>query len=218
MRFVTNIHQLPFARQERFPKEYWPTATNPQDMEDAWIMLEFLTAACRPPDAAPRKLIPQRPDFECSLAGTPVRFELGEILQEALASGMHHSGKQSRRKADALAQGDEELAASIQTWGRNQYPANAALERILRKKLGKKYLCEGIPAELVLFYNTQHPYGPFQYLQQMEAELARILAASSFTKIWIYNMIDHSIMGTLQLIGNALQSELSVAMRDATRP
>jgi hypothetical protein len=206
MRVVTHFAQHPEARKQRFPEHLWPTRADPQSMAEHWVLVEFLDACRMVPESAPQKLIPPKPDMECTIAGKVVRYELGEVLESDLAEGMNYSGKQSQRKADARARGDEELANSIQTVGGRQYPANAALERILRKKLTKPYLTDDIPTDLVLFYDTQYAWGPFHYLQQWESELATLLARSSFDKIWLFHVPDQAVIGKLQLVGNTLQA------------
>lgn len=79
-----------------------------------------------------------------------------------------------------ISRGDGEAANSIRTDGRRSFPANAALERILRQKLKKTYATGAVPGCLLLFYDRQAPLGPFDYLLQLQQEIAGLTASSVF--------------------------------------
>src|ERR1700756_1018045 len=106
MRVINNLALHPEVRKERFPAHLWPTASNPRDIDESWILLEFLQAVGTVPQKAPRKLVPPMPDLECNIAGERRLFELGEVLESQLAEGLAHSLKQSRLKGEALRRGD----------------------------------------------------------------------------------------------------------------
>jgi hypothetical protein len=161
-------------------------------------LLEFLQAVGTLPEKAPRKLVPPMPDLECNIAGERRLFELGEVLESQLAEGLAHSLKQSRLKAEALRRGDIDKAASIRTIGGRRYAAHACLERILREKLGRPYQSEGARIELLLFYDRQEPWGPFDYMLGWECELADLLTASVFKTVWLFSLPTQAVIGSLR--------------------
>jgi hypothetical protein len=193
-RFISNP-----VRKERFAKHLWPTVTAPKDVDECWVVLEFLAAAESLPDEPPRKLSPPRPDLACVITGQTRLFELGEVLQSELAEGFAYSAKQSERKAEAAARGDEATAASIQTADFRKYKAHEALDRMLRKKLSTAYQTEERPADLIMYYDRQFPWAPFWYLRQWADELARLIGASSFQNVWLFSLQDQAVMGRLRL-------------------
>jgi hypothetical protein len=149
------------------------------------------------------------PDLECIIEGERTLFELGEILESDLAEGLAYSGKQSHKKMEALTKGDNATANSIQTAGFRSYPANAALDRILRQKLSKKYETTGLPSHLLLFYDQQTPWGPFDYLLQRPDELASLIAGSVFKRVWIFYLQSATLIGYLEVADNGMLRALS---------
>lgn len=96
-----------------------------------------------------------------------------------------------------------EEAESIQTEGRRSFSANGSLERMLRKKLAKSYASEGISCDLLLFYDQQKPYRPFEYLLRREADLTKLIVASVFENIWLFHLPSLSVMGRVGLRENS---------------
>lgn len=198
MRFISSLSQHPEVRKERFPEHLWPSSSNPKEEDEGWIFLEFTDTVGRRPDAAPTKRPPPMPDLECIIDGERMLFELGEILESDLAEGVAYSGKQSHKKMEAIARGDNATANSIQTAGFRSFSANASLERILRQKLAKKYETNGLPSHLLLFYDQQTPWGPFDYILHWQDELASLIAGSVFQKVWIYSLRSATLIGHLE--------------------
>jgi hypothetical protein len=219
MRFISTIDHHPEVRKERFPPHLWPSETSEKDLDECWILLEFLTAAGIHPDSAPRKLAVPMPDLECVIKGQQTFFELGEILESDLAEGLAFSGKQSNKKAGALAAGDLDTANSIPTAGFRSYPANAALDRMLQRKLRNKYPTQDLPTHLVLFYDCQPPWGPFDYLLQMPDELASLIARSSFQTVWIFYLPAMAVIGRLDVLDEILEARFDWSFHfDSTEP
>ena len=198
MRFISSLDQHPEVRRQRFPEHLWPKGNNPKDVDEGWIFLEFTNAAGLRPDTAPTKLQPPMPDLECLVDDKRMLFELGEVLQSDLAEGVAYSGKQSRKKVEALAKGDNATANSIQTAGFRSFPGNASLERILRQKLAKRYETRGLPSHLLLFYDQQTPWGPFDYLIPWQDEIASLIACSVFERVWIFSLRSAILIGYLE--------------------
>lgn len=202
MRFISSLEQHPEIRKQRFPEHLWPRCQNPKEENECWIFLEFTSAANLRPSARPIKQQPPMPDLECIVQVERRLFELGEILQSELAEGVAYSGKQAERKALMLLQGEIAAASSIQTAGWRSFRANASLERILRRKLAKTYETKGLPTDLVLFYDQQSPWGPFEYLAQWHDELACLVQQSVFQKVWIFYLPTAAIIGYLEPADN----------------
>jgi hypothetical protein len=96
-------------------------------------------------------LSPPGPDFECIINGERLLIEVGEVLQSDFAKDVAYSGKQSHQKMEAISRGDVGTANSIQTAGdrKLKFPANASLERMLRKKLTNRYETAGLLSSLL---------------------------------------------------------------------
>jgi hypothetical protein len=180
MRFISSLDQHPEVRKERFPEHFWPNGKSVKDNDEGWIFLEFAESVGLTLTSAPAKLEPPMPDLKCIVDGRETLFELGEILESSLAEGVAYSGKQARAKMQALAKGDHATANSIQTAGGRSFSANGSVERILRQKLAKKYETSGLPCHLLLFYDQQTPWGPFEYLLGRQEELSVLIADSVF--------------------------------------
>ena len=198
MRFISSFDQHPDVRRQRFPEHLWPKGNNPKDVDEGWIFLEFANAAGLRPDSAPAKLQPPMPDLECVIDNKRTLFELGEVLQSDLAEGVAYSGKQSQKKMEALARGDIATANTIQTAGFRSFPGNASLERILRQKLAKRYETKGLPSHLLLFYDQQTPWGPFDYLIRMQDEISSLIAGSVFERVWLFNLRSAILIGYVE--------------------
>ena len=202
MRYISNLLQHPEIRKQRFPEHLWPGDLDNASIDEWWILLEFLEAAGSPAQVAPTKLRPPSPDFQSVFAGNSRLFELGEILDSSLAKGLAHSGKEAQRKMEALSKGDLAAAASIKTAGGRMFSANGALSRMLEKKLTHNYECNGIPGDLVLFYDQQVPYGPFEFILENEVAVAQALRASAFENIWLFHLPEARIIGRLCVHGD----------------
>jgi hypothetical protein len=198
MRFISSLDQHPEMRKLRFPERLWPPSNDPKEAVEGWIFLEFTAAAGLRADNALIKCQPPMPDLECVIQGARRFFELGEILESNLAEGLAYSGKQSHLKMEAIRQGEAAGANSTQTAGFRRFPANASLERILRQKLAKRYQTGGIPTDLLLFYDQQTPWGPFDYLLQWQDELAELISRSVFQRVWIFNLPCATLIGYLE--------------------
>jgi hypothetical protein len=171
---------------------------NPKEADEAWIFLEFAAAAGLCIGAAPTKREPPMPDLECVIDDSRVLFELGEILESDLGEGIAYSDRQAHKKMEAMSRGDNAAANAIQTAGYREYPANASLERILRQKLVKRYETNGCPSNLLLFYDQQPPWGPFDYLDQWQNDLATLIAGSVFQRVWIFYLQSATLIGYLE--------------------
>jgi hypothetical protein len=205
MRFLSSLAQHPDIRRKRFPAHLWP----PEDVDDQtkdewWIFLEFIEAARLSIEGAPTKGVP---DFECTIGRERRLFELGEILDSDLASGLAYSGKQSQLKSNTILSGDLAGAGSINTFGRRKISANGALVRMLERKLTAKYVCNDIRCDLLLFYDRQLPYGPFECMLEIETLLLPLLEKSSFEVIWFFNLPSAQVMGRVK---TASSRQLSV--------
>lgn len=198
MRIISSFDQHPEVRKERFPERLWPRSSHPKEVDESWIFLEFADAVGLRLDTAPANRQPPMPDLECTIDGERTLFELGEVLEGDLAEGVAYSRKQSRKKMEAIARGDSVAACSIQTMGRRSFSANRSLERILRQKLAKNYETKGIPSHLLLFYDQQIPWGPFDYLHEWRDELASLFAASVFRRVWIFSLRSATLIGYLE--------------------
>ena len=199
MRFISNLDHHTYERRRRFPQNLWPTAIDAKTVDEWWILLEFLQSVGHPLTQAPVKLSPPRPDFECIISEQTRLFEIGEILDSSLAEGIAHSGKQSHRKMLALSAGKIAEAAAIETAGQRGFIANGSLERILSKKLTKNYDCALKTCDLLLFFDLQTPYGPFEYILERREELASLIALSSFESVWLFHLPTASVMGRMRV-------------------
>ena len=200
MRDISNLDQHPETRKTRFPANLWPSVTaDATTVDEWWILLEFLYSAGFTSEVAPIKLDPPSPDFHCIVAGRSRLFELGEIVNSSLAEGLAYSKSEAKRKLRAVSKGNDSEAESIDTAGRRSFSANGSLERILGKKLKKGYECRGEPCDLLLFFDRQAPYGPFEYLLERRAELASAIAVSSFENIWLFHLPDAKVMGRVSV-------------------
>jgi hypothetical protein len=204
---ISKLDQHPENRKKRFPQHLWPSDDlDQQSVDEWWVFLEFIQSAGFNLEGAPTKLTPPGPDIECTLVGGKRFFELAEILESSLAAGLNHSGKEAQRKSDAVSRGDIEAAESIKTWGCQSFSANGSLVRILTKKLGKSYLHDGAPCDLLLYYFHQAPLGPFEYLMKIDADLEPLLADCSFDNIWFFSLWSAQVMGKVRLAeGGKLQ-------------
>jgi len=198
MRLISSLAQHPEVRKERFPERLWPRGTDPREVDEGWIFLEFAEAARLRLGEPPRHLQYPFPDLQCMINGKVMLFELGEILESDLGEGVAYSGKQGQKKMEAMARGDTATAASIQTAGMRSFPANASLDRMLRQKLAKQYETGGLPCHLLLFYDQQRPWGPFDYLLQSPMEFAALIRQSVFKRVWVFYLPSATLIGYLE--------------------
>lgn len=198
MRFISSLDQHPEARKERFPEHLWPIGSTPKDFDEGWIFLEFIQAARLHLESAPTKLRPPMPDLECVINGKHWLFELGEILESGLAEGIAYSGKQAYKKLEATIRGDRVAANDIESFGARLFSANGSLERVLRKKLTTAYETNELPCQLILFYDLQRPWGPFNYLLKWQTELNALIAGSKFQRIWLFDLQIATVIGFLE--------------------
>lgn len=209
VRFISNLNQHPESRKRGFAAHLWPpTSLDRSSVDEWWVLLEFLRAAGFLSDEAPKKLVPPSPDFECIVDGKKRLFELGEVLDSSLAEGLAFSAKEAQRKSDALADGAQADAESIDASGCRSFSANGSLLRMLGKKLTTKYIGNGIPSDLLLFYDQQSPYGPCEFLFECAAQFVPLMAGSSFENTWLFHLPTAQVMGRAS-IGNT--GELQIA-------
>src|ERR1035437_6374977 len=199
MRFISSLDQHPESRKGRFPEHLWPCGSDPKDVDEGWIAVEFTSSVGLRLECAPTKLQYPMPDLECVVDGKPMLLELGEIIESHLAEGVAYSLKQTDQKMEALSSGNTIAASSIQTAGFRSFPANASLLRILVKKLSKSYETRGLPSHLLLFYDLERPLGPFDYLLQRPDVFARLIADSVFQRVWIFDLQSAIVMGYLEV-------------------
>ena len=167
----------PAVLRERFPQHLWPQSGDPKREDEAWTLITFTRSAGLRLDGAPVNLRGEsRPDLECSVGGQRVFVEVAEIVDQRLAK-----------------------ASFIQNRGACSYPEHAALKRILQNKLSKQYVVEDrVPFHLLLYYDIHRPWGPFDFLLEWEAELARLVERSQFDRIWIFDRRFDLVLGSLQ--------------------
>ena len=189
MRYIFNLDQHPENRKKRFPSHLWPPNLDEKSEDEWWILLYFLRAADFLLNKTPEKLDPPKPDFECLVSGQQRLFELGEVLDSSLAEGLAFSAKEARRKN-----------GSIETGGCKSFSANGSLLRMLGKKLAKKYDTAGAPCDLLLFYDQQSPYGPFECLLDYTEQLVPLMDGSSFENIWLFHLPSEQVMGTFRIV------------------
>ena len=202
MRFISSLDQHPESRKARFPEHLWPRGSNPKDVDEGWIAVEFTNSAGLHLERAPTKLLYPMPDLECVVDGKPMLLELGEILNSNLAEGIVYSGKQADKKVESNANGNSVAANSIQTAVSCSFDANGSLLRILAKKLAKTYETSGLRTHLLLFYDLERPWGPFDYLLQRPDVFAGLIADSVFERVWIFDLQSATVIGYLEAVAD----------------
>jgi hypothetical protein len=143
---------------------------------------------------------PPEPDIRCMTPGGPCGFELSEILAVTpdervvtLAHGFDHSLKKSKRKAELRDAGENEAAEEIQSWDAFGYDPLVSLLRALRNKCKTRHTTNGYPVHLLLYYDLQTPFEPFDRLGDYAQEIRELLAPTHFVDVWIYHHVpDHS--------------------------
>src|SRR5580704_18124850 len=100
------------------------------------------------------------PDIRCTAAGVTYYVELGEITDQPMA----------KMAADSLKY-DELRGGS--------YSQDRPFAYIVAKKRGKKYLTNGAPAELLLYYRTQHPPWESYFSDLLAQNMADLLSLLS---------------------------------------
>src|ERR1700732_1285824 len=132
-----------------------------QEASEQRVFLEFVRAANLTVDSATvRNEKPPLPDISCNIGGTPYLFELGEIIDQDLAADIHTAQKQ---KVDAEGGWSSEIGPLI---------------RIMRKKASTTYTTNGAPIDLLLYYETQSPFAPSDYLKDYEVDVLAALLPS----------------------------------------
>jgi hypothetical protein len=102
------------------------------------VFLEFARAArLVVDDKTVRSCKPPEPDIRCEVAGRPIYFELGRLLDE----GMQRL-KLRLLRGETVSYGDEDV----------RLPER----EMLRKKLEKAYTTSGTPVDLVLYYDDEN--------------------------------------------------------------
>jgi hypothetical protein len=206
VRFISSLDQHPEVRKERFPKQLWPLGFSSQDLDEGWIFLEFTQAAKLHLETAPTKAAPPMPDLKCMVNRKLTFFELGEILESDLAEGVAYSVKLARKKAEAITKSGRATGNTIKTDGDRLFSAHGSLARMLRKKLTTDYENRELPCHLLLFYDQQRPWGPFDYLLQSQPELTTLIAGSKFQRVWIFDLPSATVIGFLGARDGALHA------------
>jgi hypothetical protein len=117
------------------------TATSAKSRHELCVFLEFAKAASISIDTSTvENCNPPKPDIRCNCDGEPVYFELSRILDAYM--------QDRRKKAIKNAPAQVSVDAS-----RAGLPERDRLQ----EKLSISYQTEGIPLELVLYYDAEHP-------------------------------------------------------------
>jgi hypothetical protein len=142
-----------------------------KESDEMKVFMEFVAAARLNVDSgSPENAKPPLPDIRCSVGGKPYLFELGEITDEDLAAEIGRSLRTCTDGEGGCLSEEEPLI------------------RMILKKAGSTYKTDGVPLNLVLHYDRQYPFGPAQYLDRHEGEIAIALVPSGpFSRIWIYD-------------------------------
>lgn len=192
------LRTLHGVRGELFDATLHPDTTNEREREEAWTFLHFAKAAKLALSLRPAPRPPPEPDLLVEIDGASIYFEIGEVLEQSFGEGLAYSRRQAVKKAAALAKNDTETAASIQAWGSKSFGATESLDRILQRKLANAYETREGRAELLLFYSSQLPVGPFNYLMANSGVYIKLLAKSAFSRIWLFHRDAHSVIGYLE--------------------
>lgn len=195
-----------------------------KQLHEADVFLGFISAAQLDIDACSvENDTPPYPDIRCiKNPDTVCRFELAEVLWEdpgadivSLAHGLALSKRASDEKAGLLAAGRLEEAQQIQTWGGFGHEPLASLLQVLQKKCAKRYQTDGHPLSLLLYYERESPFEPFERLADHPEILYSLLAASQFSDVWLYH---HAVDYTFDLSDMQDGGVVSVPLRDFASP
>jgi hypothetical protein len=120
---------------------------------------------------------PPLPDICCKIGGAPYLFELGEITDEELVREISTSQR-------TLVDGDGCFLSEPEP-----------LARIIRRKASSTYRTDGVPLDLVLYYDKQYPFAPADYLKECEVDIAAAMVpAGPYSRIWIYASYTKAIL------------------------
>jgi hypothetical protein len=157
-----------------------PSATRKARAEMG-IFINFVRAAnLMVDDQSAMNLSPPLPDIRCTIGGIPHLFELAEITDEDLATEVN---KARRRQTDPDG---------------GAFFEHEPILRVLRKKATRQYQTDGVPLDLILYYDKQYPFMPTEYMKDYPGEIADVMRPSGpFSRIWIYNNCDEQVISTL---------------------
>lgn len=154
-----------------------PSATR-KEMAEMNVFTGFATAAGLDVDpGSAKKEKPPVPDISCAIEGEQQFFELGEVTDEEFAEQIG-------------------VAQRTLTDGEGGFQSEEApLVRMILKKAQSTYETAGAPVDLVLHFDKQYPFAPVDHLSSHGAEIATAMVPKGpFSRIWIYNGWDRSIM------------------------
>ena len=134
------------------------------------------------------------PDILCSIRGVDEYFELSEVHWETpkrrgqtLTKGYHMSDEAAKSKANLIAKGRIAEADAIVTAGQFGYPPLESLAQSFERKIGKKYSLNNRPFSLLLYYDHQSPYEPYDWLFGCWDIIEQLLSSALFKVVWIYH-------------------------------
>lgn len=119
---------------------------------------------------SPRNEEPPLPDISCQLDGKPYFFELGEITDQGLAKAYSDALKTMEPTGGAFSQ-------------------ELPLVDIIQSKEAASYERNGVPIDLVLFYDKQYPeeYTLGSYLEKHHNKIESLLQNGPFQNLWIFD-------------------------------
>ena len=113
---------------------------------------------------------PPFPDIRIIINGEPRFFELAEVADQELA----------RSTSEAAKTGSSETV-----WFEHDH---TLIMRRMREKYTNAYRSEGSPVDLILYFDWHHsPPLPCTFDERNEAEIHRLILASTFSAVWIYD-------------------------------
>ena len=134
---------------------------------------------------------PPPPDIACSVRGVPTFFELGEVVGQGLA----RAASEAEKKRESV------FGGAVDIWG--------PLEYVLNQKCGKNYCAAAAPLHLVLYYapGRQASFARFvaDRLKEKEQWIVDRVTAGPFTKVWLYDDHEGSVLATFTSQGIALR-------------
>jgi hypothetical protein len=162
------------------------------------IFLGFIDAANLPIDpASVRNRQPRYPDIECAtLAGDLQGFELGEVQWHDHAGEVQSSAhaeaisaEKAQEKANLIAAGRHVEAEAIQTCVGFRSPLWGPFLRMFDQKCEKRYETDGYPVSLLLIYERESPYQPFDDLFDVPLcdAICHMMNRSQFSDVWLYH-------------------------------
>jgi len=127
---------------------------------------------------------PPEPDIRCICASEPVYFELGRILDPYM---------QNRRKK-ALKNAPTQVSV-------NTNRAGVPERDMLQEKLSKHYQTDGVPLELLLYYDTERPMvmggiPPVDFESLALQIMVPLLTPmpSHIRRVWVFERYRNSVM------------------------